>query len=106
VREAKKCRACGEWLVATSSGIAAPLLRLLGWVWALLSAVVAATAWYVGSAIRAQLIMFDADEFLTPLGIDVAVYAIVVLVALQGMTVGIGLNVLARLVPRRPYWWS
>ena len=105
-REAKKCRACGEWLVRTSAGIAAPLLRLLGWVWATLSCVVAATLWYVGGAIRTQLLMSSADEFLTPLGLDVAVYALVALVLLQGLTFGIGLNVLARLAPRRPYWWS
>ena len=105
-REAKKCRACGEWLVRTSAGIAAPLLRLLGWVWGTLSCAAAATMWYIGSAIRAQMVMLSADQFLTPLGLDVAVYAIVLLVLLQGLTVGIGLNVLARLVPRRPYWWS
>jgi hypothetical protein len=105
-REAKKCRACGEWLVRTSSGIAAPLLRLLGWVWAVLSCVAAATLWYIGSAIRTQMVMMSADQYLTPLGLDVAVYAIVLLVLLQGLTVGIGVNVLARLVPRRPYWWS
>ncbi len=105
-REAKKCRACGEWLVRTSSGIAAPLLRLLGWLWAALSCVAAATLWYIGSAIRTQFVMMSADQYLTPLGLDVALYAIVVVVLLQGLTVGIGLNVLARLVPRRPYWWT
>ena len=104
--QAKKCYACGEWIVGTSAGFAAALLRLLGWTWALLSCFTGATIWYVGGAIRDQLICRGAGEYLTPFGVDLAVWAIVATVLLQGFTVGVGLNVLARLAPRRPRWWS
>jgi hypothetical protein len=104
--QAKKCYACGEWMVGTSSGFAAALLRLLGWTWALLSCFTAATIWYVGTAIRDQLIFRGAAEYLTPFGVDLVVWAVAATVLLQGFTVGVGLNVLARLAPRRPRWWS
>jgi hypothetical protein len=104
--QAKKCFACGEWIVGTSGGFAAAVLRLLGWTWAFLSACTAATILYVGTAIRDQLIFSNAAEYLTPFGIELAVYAISAIVLLQGLTVGVGLNVLARIAPRRPRWWS
>ena len=104
--QAKKCYACGEWLVGTTAGVASAVLRLLGWTWALLSCFTAATIWYVGTAIRDQLIFHNAGEYLTPFGIELAVYALVGMVVLQGLTVGVGLNVLARCAPRRPRWWS
>ncbi len=104
--QAKKCYACGEWIVGTSGGFAAAILRLLGWTWALLSCFGAATIWYVGNAIREQLVFHNAGEYLTPFGIDLVVWALVATVILQGLTVGVGLNVLARIAPRRPRWWS
>lgn len=105
-QEAKKCRSCGEWLVGTSAGLSAALLRLLGWSWAALSGLTAGVVWYVGGAIKMQLLLRSADRYLTPLGLDAAHYAIIALVLLQGLTVGVGLNVIAGLVPRRPRWWN
>jgi hypothetical protein len=104
--QAKKCYACGEWIVGTSGGFAAAVLRLLGWTWAVLSCFSAATIWYVGNAIRDQLIFHNAGEYLTSFGIDLVVWALVATVLLQGLTVGVGLNVIARIAPRRPRWWS
>src|SRR5205085_5836606 len=64
--QAKKCFACGEWIVGTSRGFAAGVLRLLGWAWALVSCASAAVILYVGDAIRQQLVFHDAAEYLTP----------------------------------------
>jgi hypothetical protein len=106
-RKAKKCRACGEWVVRTSSGLAAPLLRLVGLLWAGTSLVGAAVVWYVGSAmLRARMLLETTDRFLTPTGLQAALYALIVIIVLQGRTFGLGLSVLARLAPRRPAWWT
>ena len=104
--EARKCRACGEWLVPTSGGVAAALLRVLGWSWAGVSCLAAAVLWYLAGAVRTALLLGDADRWLTPLGLDVARWALVALVALQGVTVGVGLHVVAGMAPRRPRWWT
>ena len=44
-REAKKCRACGEWVVRTSGGVIAGMLRLSGIAWAIGTLLVAAGLW-------------------------------------------------------------
>jgi hypothetical protein len=105
-REAKKCRTCGEWVVHTSSGAAAALLRLLGWLWVGLALFAAAGLWYVGSAVRLWVLVRSVDPAVTPLVLDVILYALVAIVLLQGLTFGVGLATLAELVPRRPRWWA
>jgi hypothetical protein len=103
---AKKCRSCGEWTVGTSTGLAASLLRLLGWLWAGGSLLAAAGVWYGGAAVRAWLIARAVDPVLTPLVLSALLYVLTAVVVMQGLTVGVGLNVLAGLTPRRPRWWS
>lgn len=103
--DARKCRACGEWLVPTSGGLAAGLLRALGWTWAGVSTLAAAVLWYLGGAVRQAMLLGDADRWLTPLGLDVARWGLVALVALQGITIAVVLHVLAGLAPRRLPWW-
>ena len=105
-REAKKCRVCGEWVVRTSSGAAAALLRLLGWLWVGLSLLAGAGLWYVGSAVRLWVLVRSVDPAVTPLVLDVILYGLVGMVLLQGLTFGVGLAAIAELVPRRPRWWS
>jgi hypothetical protein len=105
-REAKKCRACGEWVVRTSAGPAPAFLRLLGWVWIGLSLVAATGLWYVGYAARLWVLVRAVDPVVTPLVLDLARYALVAVVLLQGITFGVGLTVLAGLAPRRPRWWT
>jgi hypothetical protein len=105
-REAKKCGACGEWVVRTSSGAAAALLRLLGWSWVGVTLLAATGLWYGGRAARYWVLMRDVDPMITPFLVDVARFGLLALVLLQGLTVGLGLVVLARSAPRRPHWWS
>jgi len=105
-REAKKCRACGEWVVRTSPGAAAALLRLLGWLWVGLSLLAGAGLWYLGSVVRLWVLVRSVDPAVTPLMLDVILYGLVAVVLLQGLTFGVGLAALADLVPRRPRWWS
>jgi len=105
-REAKKCRVCGEWVVRTSPGAAATLLRMLGWLWVGLSLVAGAGLWYVGSVVRLWVLVRSVDPAVTPLVLDVVLYGLVAIVLLQGLTFGVGLAALAELVPRRPRWWS
>jgi hypothetical protein len=104
--EARKCAACGEWAVGTSTGFTAALLRLLAWCWAGGSALAAAGLWYGGSAMRAWVVARAVDPVVAPLVLDVLVYGLAAFVLLQGVTVGVGLTVLANLSPRRPRWWS
>jgi hypothetical protein len=85
---------------------AASLLRLLGWLWAGLSLLAAAGVWYGGAAVRAWLIARAVDPVLTPLVLSALLYVLTAVVVMQGLTVGVGLNVLAGLTPRRPRWWS
>jgi hypothetical protein len=105
-REAKKCRTCGEWVVGTSSGAAAALLRMLGWLWVGLSLFAGAGLWYVGSVVRLWVLVRSVDPAVTPLVLDVILYGLVSIVLLQGLTFGVALAALADRVPRRPRWWS
>ena len=103
---AKKCRSCGEWVVHTSGGLPAVLLRLLALSWALLSTVAAGGVWLAGSALRAWLVARAVDPLMTPLVLTALLWALVAAVLLQGLTVGAALAALAGLLPRRPRWWS
>lgn len=104
--EAKKCGACGEWVVGTSGGVAAALLRLLALGWGGASLLVAAGLWYGGSLVRAWLVARAVDPVVAPVVVTVVLYGLVVIVILQGLTVAVGLNVVAGLAPRRPRWWT
>ena len=103
---AKKCPACGEWVVHTSGGVAPALLRLLGWVWGGVSALVALGTWYGGAAVRTWIVARAVEPVIALVIVDAVRYALVAIVLLQGLTVAVGLSVVASLAPRRPRWWS
>lgn len=103
---AKKCSGCGEWVVRTSAGPSAALLRLLGWCWGGVALVAGASAWYAGTAARAWVVARSVETPVPILVLDLAVYALVALVVLQGVTVAVGVGALANVMPRRPRWWS
>jgi hypothetical protein len=103
---AKKCRWCGEWLVRTSAGLAPPLLRLLAWLWAGMSLAGAAGVWYGGALVRNWVVAQAVEPVVALVVVDLVRYALVVLVALQGVTFATGLAVVASLAPRRPRWWT
>ena len=105
-REAKKCYACGEWIVRTSAGLAAATLRLLGVLWVGLTALAAVALWGAGRAVKLWVLLRAVDPIITPLAFDLALYALLAVLILQGLTVGVALAVLARMAPRRPRWWS
>jgi len=105
-RGAKKCRTCGEWVVRVSVGGGAALLRLVGWLWIILSVVAAAGVWYVGSVVRLWVLVRAVDPALTPLILDVVRYGLAGAVLLHGLTFGVTLRVIADLAPRRPRWWT
>ena len=65
-REAKKCRSCGEWVVGTSHGIGAMMLRLFGFAWIALSVAIAAGLWFAGQALRGWVWMHSINQQLTP----------------------------------------
>jgi hypothetical protein len=105
-REAKKCRACGEWVVRTSGGLSAALLRLLALLWAGLTALAALGLWTVGQGIRRWVWLHATDPAITPQVVDLALYTVIAIVLLKGSMVSVGLGLMARLSPRRPAWWS
>lgn len=105
-RPAKKCGACGEWVVRTSPGAAAAALRLIGWGWVGVTLVAAVGLWYGGRAARYWVLMRDVDPVVTPFLVDAARFGLLALLLLQGLTVGVALLVLARSAPRRPRWWT
>jgi hypothetical protein len=105
-REARKCRACGEWVVRTSAGTAPALLRVVGWLWVGGSLLAGGAIWIVGRSLRFALLLRDVDPAVTPVVFDVVLYGLVGVVVLQGVTIGLGAGVLARLAPRRPRWWT
>ena len=105
-RSARKCRACGEWLVGTSGGVAAAALRLLGVLWATLTLLAGAGMWTVGQGIRRWVWMHAVDTEITPQLVELALYAVIAIVVLKGLMMSVALGVLARLSPRRPRWWS
>lgn len=103
---AKKCRSCGEWVVGTSGGVGAAVLRLLGLVWATLSAFAGLGLWTLGQGIRRWVWLHAVDTGITPQVVELLIYGVIGVVLLAGLTASVGLTVVAGLVPRRPRWWS
>jgi hypothetical protein len=100
--EAKKCRTCGEWVVGTSTGAASAGLRLLAFLWAGLTILAAGGLWTVGQGIRRWVWLHAVNPDITPQLVDLALYALLALVVLKGLTVSVSLGLIARLAPRRP----
>jgi hypothetical protein len=105
-REAKKCRSCGEWVVRTSRGVMAGMLRLAGIAWAIGTLLVAAGLWKVAQSVRQWVWMHAVDPTITPQVVEIAIYLVIAIVVVRGLMVSIGLGVMAGLSPRRPRWWS
>src|SRR5438045_546954 len=72
--DAKKCRSCGEWVVSTSHGIAAMMLRLFGLAWVALSFAIAAGLWFAGQALRGWVWMHSVNQQRTPPVVHVVRY--------------------------------
>ena len=104
--EAKKCRACTEWVVGTSSGFVAFMLRLLALLWAGLTVLGALGLWSIGQAIMRWVWLHSVDPAITPQVVSVVLYGVIALLLLKGLMVSMGLAMLARLAPRRPRWWT
>ena len=105
-REAKKCRACAEWVVGTSGGVAAAMLRLLAVLWAVVTALAAGGLWTLGQGIVRWVWMHAVDQAITPQVVNLLLYAVIAVVVLKGLMVSVGLALLARLAPQRPRWWT
>lgn len=105
-REAKKCRSCGEWVVRTSGGLVAGMLRLAGIGWAIGTLLVAAGLWKLAEGVRRWVWLHAVDPTITPKVADIAIYVVIALVVIRGLMVSVGLGVMAGLSPRRPRWWS
>jgi len=105
-REAKKCRSCGEWVVRTSSGVFASMLRLAAFAWAGGTLLVAVGLWKLAEGVRQWVWLHAVDPTITPKVVDVAIYLVIALVVIRGLMVSVGLGVMAGLSPRRPRWWS
>jgi len=105
-RDAKKCRSCGEWVVRTSSGVFATMLRLAAFAWAAGTLLVAAGLLKVAEGVRRWVWMHAVDPTITPKVVDVVIYLLIALVVIRGLMVSVGLGVMAGLSPRRPRWWS
>ena len=105
-REAKKCRACAEWVVGTSGGVAAAMLRLLAVLWAAVTALAAVGLWTLGQGIVRWVWMHAVDQAITPQVVNLLLYAVIAIVVLKGLMVSVGLALLARLAPQRPRWWT
>jgi ribosomal protein L40E len=104
--EAKKCRSCGEWVVGTSHGIGAAMLRMFGFMWVLVSFGIAGGLWFAGQAIRGWVWMHSVNAQITPRVVDFVLYVVIAVVLLKGLAVGVGFGIIARLSPRRPRWWT
>ena len=105
-REAKKCRSCGEWVVGTSGGVFAALLRLLALLCAGVTVLGAFGLWTLAQAARRWTWLHAVDPSITPPVVELALYAVVAVVVVKGLMVSVGLGVMAGLLPRRPRWWS
>ncbi len=105
-REAKKCRACTEWVVGTSGGVAAAALRLLALLWAAITVLAAGGLWTLGQGIVRWVWMHAVDPAITPQVVNLILYAVIAVVVLKGLMVSVGLALLARLAPQRPRWWT
>ena len=105
-KEAKKCRSCGEWVVGTSHGFLAALLRLFGFFWALVSVAIAGGLWLAAQSIRSWVWMHSVNPMITPRAVDFVLYVVIAVILLKGIAVGVGFGIMARLSPRRPRWWT
>ena len=105
-REARKCHACAEWVVRTSGGFGAVLLRLLALAWAALTLLGALGLWTIGQGIVRWVWMHAVDQAITPHVVNLILYTVIAAVVLKGLMVSVGLGLLARLAPRRPRWWT
>jgi hypothetical protein len=104
--EAKKCRACTEWVVGTSSGLVAALLRLLALLWAGLTVLGALGLWSIGQGIMRWVWLHSVDPAITPQLVSLVLYGVIAFLLLKGLMVSTALAMLARLAPRRPRWWT
>ena len=104
--EAKKCRSCGEWVVRTSSGPFATMLRLVAMAWATGTLLVAAGLLKAAEGVRRWVWLHAVDPTITPQVVEIAIYLVIAIVLIRGLMVSIGLGVMAGLSPRRPRWWS
>ena len=104
--EAKKCHACAEWVVGTSGGIGAAVLRLLAILWAAFTVMGALGLWVLGQGIVRWVWMHAVDPAITPQVVNLLLYAVIAAVVLKGLMVSVGLGRLARLAPRRPRSWT
>ena len=104
--DAKKCRACTEWVVGTSSGFAAAILRLVALLWAGLTVLGALGLWTIGRAIMRWVWLHSIDPAITPQVVNLLLHGVIAFVLLKGLMVSLGLAMLARLAPRRPRWWT
>lgn len=100
--DARKCRHCGEWVVRTSRGAAAAILRLFGWCWTGGSLLAAALLWHVATLWQARQVLGVDDTNLPPAVLSALGYGGVALIAIQGIVLGLGLVVFGGLAPRRP----
>jgi hypothetical protein len=105
-RDAKKCPACTEWVVGTSSGFAAWILRLLALLWAGLTVLGALGLWSIGQGIMRWVWLHSVDPAITPQVVSLLLYGVIAFLLLKGLMVSMALALLARLAPRRPRWWT
>src|SRR5690349_16138393 len=70
-REAKKCRSCGEWVVRTSSGVFATMLRLAAFAWAAGTLLVAAGLLKAAEGVRRWVWLHAVDPTITPRVVDI-----------------------------------
>ena len=105
-REAKKCRACTEWVVGTSGGFIAAILRLFALLWAGLTVLGALGLWTLGQGIIRWVWLHAVDPAITPQLVSVLLYGVIAFLLLKGLMVSLALAMLARLAPRRPRWWT
>src|SRR3954471_5702693 len=83
-RDARKCRACAEWVVGTSGGVAAFALKLLALLWAAVTALAAAGLWTVGQGIVRWAWMHAVDTAITPHVVNLLVYGVIAVIVLKG----------------------
>jgi hypothetical protein len=105
-REAKKCRTCGEWVVGTSGGFSAAVLRLLGLAWAALTLAAGAGLWTLAQGVRRWVWLHSVDTAITPQLAELAMYVAIAVFVMRGLMVSVGVGVIAGMSPRRPRWWS
>src|SRR5215217_7593322 len=86
-REAKKCHACTEWVVGTSGGFAAGVLRLLALLWACLTVLGALGLWSIGQGIMRWVWLHSVDPAITPNVVRLLLYGVIAVLLLKGLMV-------------------